>query len=536
MKAALSSKFALSPLVLIAISIPGIIAVPLTEAKGSFSKFAILVSVSVLTVCIAAVIFLAFRPLYKRQLAPWWFTVVISALCGCLKGFATWMLLDASGHEQPSLASRIVLAGISWGILIPVATIFTHSFFELSDRNRALRLEIIDAQIAHDTLDQQLAWLVKTRIDGLSKELAKKFVKLVAQLNRDGLGPKAYQDLAQELRVAAKEQVRSKSVRVWKSGSRQSLTGLINQVLRTPPNLLVVLVVYAGAAVTNTLRIQGLNVQLLSVVITAVLLWALLKTNWLPKSYQHWTPLVAGLALALLYSFLHFEPAVIVQSSIASWVWAEVSLLCGITWNMALSSIQNKQRELEQDFQLTEVESAWLSTRLESNNFQVAKYLHSILQTRLMAYAMKIENNGQISDTDISELESLLTKPFIEFGKQHANLEDGLAELIKAWTALSEIEVDVSCDLHDSVDVTLQVVGEAVANAVRHGRASSIQIRIKDENWVRHIRISDNGKSTKVNPAGLGSKIFDSLTTFHNLEKKPNLGAIFRAEISLRVT
>lgn len=534
MKAALSSKFALSPLVLIAISIPGIIAVPLTEAKGSFSKFAILVSVSVLTVCIAAVIFLAFRPLYKRQLAPWWFTVVISALCGCLKGFATWMLLDASGYEQPSLASRIVFAGISWGILIPVATIFTNSFFELSDRNRALRLEIIDAQIAHDTLDQQLAWLVKTRIDGLSEELAKKFVKLVAQLNRDGLGPKAYQDLAQELRVAAKEQVRSKSVRVWKNGSRQSLTGLINQVLRTPPNLLVVLVVYAGAAVTNTLRIEGLGIQLLTVISTAVLLWGLLRTHWLPGGFQHVAPLMVGLALALVYSLFQFDPALIVQSSIASWVWAEVSLLCGITWNMALSSSQNKLRDLEHDFQLTEVESAWLSTRLESNNFQVAKYLHSILQTRLMAYAMKIENTGQISDTDMRELETLLTKPFIEFGKQHANLQEGLMELSVAWSSLSQLRFETACNLHNSVDISLQVVSEAVANSVRHGRANSIEIRISDENDLRHIRVSDNGNSAKLNPPGLGTKIFDGLTAFHNLEIKPNQGAIFRAEISLR--
>ena len=534
MKAALSSKFALSPLVLIAISIPGIIAVPLTEAQGSLSKFAILVSVSLLTVGIAAIIFLLLRPLYESKLAPWWFTIVISTLCGCLKGFETWLLLDVLGYAQPTLASRVIFAGLSWAILIPVATVFAHSFLELRDRNRALRFEISDSHLMHDTLDQQLEWLIKTRIDGLSKELASKFVKLVSQLNQQGLGPKAYQDLAQELRAAAKEQVRNRSMRVWKSGSRQTLPELVNQVLRASPNLWVVLVVYAGAAVTNTLRIEGLGIQLLTVISTAVLLWGLLKTDWLPGGYQHGAPLVVGLALALVYSFLHFDPALIVQSSIASLVWAEVSLLCGIAWNMALSSSQNRQQELEHDFHLTEVESAWLSTRLESNNFQVAKYLHSILQTRLMAYAMKIENNGQISDTDMRELETLLTKPFIEFGKQHANLEDGLAELTKAWATLTDLEVDAACDLHDSVDITLQVVSEAVANAVRHGRATSIEIRIRDESETRHIRISDNGSSTKSNPAGLGTKIFDSVTIFHNLEIKSNQGAIFRAEIALR--
>lgn len=533
MKIALESKFALSPLVLCIISIPGIIAVPLTEAHGSINQLAFLSVVSLVTVFIGVLIFLGFGPLYKNGRGKWWLTILVAIFAGTIKGLSTWLLIDSAGYEQPSTVSRIVFAGISWGLVFPTATILAFSVLEARDRNKNLKNEISSASLKQSNLDQQLEWLIQTRIAGLNSELASKFVKLVSKLNSEGLGPRAYQVLAQELRDAAKAQVRLRSIKAWNRSQKRPLTEVVRMTMSAPANAYVALVVYGSGALANTLRFDGFGLGLAAVFATVVIFWGLAKFTFSSNLAQHLAPVILGMAISIVLIFFQFPISVVVQAAIATWIWAEVSIVAGITWTVVLQNIKKNQKELENSVELTEAEITWLSTRLESANIQVAQYLHSILQTRLMAYAMRIEATGSITEQEQAELQLLLTKPFVEFGRQYSSLTEGVDQLANAWASLAKIDIEITADVHSAVDITLQILHEAVANALRHGKATLVSIKITDSVNHRIIQVIDNGVGPKGDHAGLGTSIFDSLTKKHQLTENISGGANFVAELDL---
>ncbi len=533
MKIALESKFALSPLVLCIISIPGIIAVPLTEAHGSIDQLAFLSVVSLVTVFIGVLIFLGFGPLYKNGRGKWWLTILVAIFAGTIKGLSTWLLIDSAGYEQPSTVSRIVFAGISWGLVFPTATILAFSVLEARDRNKNLKNEISSASLKQSNLDQQLEWLIQTRIAGLNSELASKFVKLVSKLNSEGLGPRAYQVLAQELRDAAKAQVRLRSIKAWNRSQKRPLTEVVRMTMSAPANAYVALVVYGSGALANTLRVDGFGLGLAAVFATVVIFWGLAKFSFSSNLAQHLAPVILGMAISIVLIFFQFPISEVVPAAIATWIWAEVSIVAGITWTVVLQNIKQNQKELENSVELTEAEITWLSTRLESANIQVAQYLHSILQTRLMAYAMRIEATGSITEEEQAELQLLLTKPFVEFGRQYSSLTEGVDQLANAWATLAKIDIEITADVHSAVDITLQILHEAVANALRHGKATLVSIKITDSVNHRIIQVIDNGVGPKGDHAGLGTSIFDSLTKKHQLTENISGGANFVAELDL---
>lgn len=533
MKIALESKFALSPLVLCIISIPGIIAVPLTEAHGSIDQLAFLSVVSLVTVFIGVLIFLGFGPLYKNGRGKWWLTILVAIFAGTIKGLSTWLLIDSAGYEQPSTVSRIVFAGISWGLVFPTATILAFSVLEARDRNKNLKNEISSASLKQSNLDQQLEWLIQTRIAGLNSELASKFVKLVSKLNSEGLGPRAYQVLAQELRDAAKAQVRLRSIKAWNRSQKRPLTEVVRMTMSAPANAYVALVVYGSGALANTLRVDGFGLGLAAVFTTVVIFWGLAKFSFSSNLAQHLAPVILGMAISIVLIFFQFPISEVVPAAIATWIWAEVSIVAGITWTVVLQNIKQNQKVLENSVELTEAEITWLSTRLESANIQVAQYLHSILQTRLMAYAMRIEATGSITEEEQAELQLLLTKPFVEFGRQYSSLTEGVDQLANAWASLAKIDIEITADVHSAVDITLQILHEAVANALRHGKATLVSIKITDSVNHRIIQVIDNGVGPKGDHAGLGTSIFDSLTKKHQLTENISGGANFVAELDL---
>lgn len=533
MKTALESKFALSPWVLAIISIPGIIAVPLTEAHGSLSELLFLSLVSLVTVSFGVLIFLAFGHLYKNGHGKWWLTVLVAVLAGAIKGFITWLLVESAGYAQPSLLSRILFAGVSWGLVFPTATILAFSVLTARDRNKQLRNEIASAALKQSNLDQQLEWLIQTRLAGLNAELAKKFVKLVSRLNKEGLGPRSYQVLAQELRNAAKAQVRHRSIKVWNGSQKRPMIEVIRATILSTANPNVTLLVYSSGALANTLRVDGFGFELAAVVATVAIFWGLTKFFFSSPLAQHLAAVIAGSAIAIILAFLHLPISDVVQATIATWIWAEVSIFAGITWTLGLRNTKQNQKELEKSFVFTEAEITWLSSRLESVNIQVAQYLHSILQTRLMAYAMRIESAGSITNEEQAELQLLLTKPFVEFGRQYASLTEGVDQLCNAWESLARIDTEITADVNLAVDVSLQILHESVGNALRHGKATNVIIKVTDSGNRRIIEVIDNGVGPNGGQAGLGTSIFDRLTRSHHLKENISGGANFVAEVEL---
>ena len=78
-----------------------------------------------------------------------------------------------------------------------------------------------------------------------------------------------------------------------------------------------------------------------------------------------------------------------------------------------------------------------------------------------------------------------------------------------------DLELDVADDrlsqpLQDRI---AQAVAEAVNNAVRHGRAEQVQVRlVAGEGSMLRLEVEDDGIGPVGRPAGLGSRLFHALS------------------------
>ena len=157
--------------------------------------------------------------------------------------------------------------------------------------------------------------------------------------------------------------------------------------------------------------------------ILLVWLWAFRNK----PALQHFAgPLASTVLLALLLA-TGFTPLASLSGAIATLIWMQAVILFSISWSLALGLARKEREALKTAATATEADSQWLAIQFESTNLEIAKYLHAILQTRLMAYAMKLDSGDVPSQSDLDDLKALLMKPMGEFGQQSKDLGQGLS-------------------------------------------------------------------------------------------------------------
>jgi hypothetical protein len=148
-----------------------------------------------------------------------------------------------------------------------------------------------------------------------------------------------------------------------------------------------------------------------------------------------------------------------------------------------------------------------------------AAYLHNLLQSELLAITKQMEISSVDSESidslkELGELLDRLNRPIKDdFQRFLNNPIDRLNRLQSAWKGIAEIELIIpSQALEDqSRNILLvQIVEEAIANAVRHASATLIRVNAElvADNRVR-FSILDNGSSGKEESFGLGSALLD---------------------------
>ena len=190
---------------------------------------------------------------------------------------------------------------------------------------------------------------------------------------------------------------------------------------------------------------------------------------------------------------------------------------------LLVSSFHLVNRDRDQLITMIEGEltaSGWkvgLKEKYLSKN--AAAYLHSLLQSELLAITKQMEISSDKLDSadSLKELENLLdrlNRPIKDdFQKFLNNPIDRINRLQSAWKGIAEIELIIPSQALEDLSrniLLVQIVEEAIANAVRHASATNIQVKaelLKD----KRVRFSilDNGIAGKEESLGLGSALLD---------------------------
>jgi hypothetical protein len=152
----------------------------------------------------------------------------------------------------------------------------------------------------------------------------------------------------------------------------------------------------------------------------------------------------------------------------------------------------------------------------------IARYLHGNLQSRVMALGLSLqvrEIKDQVSmDSALSLSQSLLNSPFSEFlAADDRSLSNEVSFHATKWDGLLNIQVNIEVAESQLSQIQKRAVGtaleEAFSNALRHGLAKEIEIKIYQDGLGVTVAVLDDGIGPRNTPPGLGSRLYDSVAT-----------------------
>ena len=152
----------------------------------------------------------------------------------------------------------------------------------------------------------------------------------------------------------------------------------------------------------------------------------------------------------------------------------------------------------------------------------IARYLHGNLQSRVMALGLSLkvrEIKDQVSmDSALSLSQSLLDSPFSEFlAAEDRSLFDEVSFNANKWDGLLSIHLNIEVADSQLSQIQKRAVGtaleEAFANALRHGLAKEVEIKIYQDGLGITVAVLDDGVGPRNTPPGLGSRLYDAVAT-----------------------
>ena len=205
----------------------------------------------------------------------------------------------------------------------------------------------------------------------------------------------------------------------------------------------------------------------------------------------------------------------------ASIPWQLTQMIASLIVTFATSGFgawRDKENELRSnvraDIQHDQVESIARSRQVASLARETAQSLHGSVQTRLVTCAMVIEQAA--ASEDESTLNLALTEALSALGAPAtpslttSSLSSEVARKVSLWEGFCTFDVQIdsmaSLRLQGDAPAVGRVVEEAIANAIRHGKATHIDIDVTaDAHQALHVVVSDNGIGPQGGRPGIGS-------------------------------
>jgi len=353
---------------------------------------------------------------------------------------------------------------------------------------------------------------------------------------------KDYSLEANRIRQLIDDDLRPASAELWESNTvstpKISIVKLINiamleQRLRVIPVVLIS-APYLFVAVNGTYGFQIAVIQVLVISFFDILIYVFLETF---TKFLKFTRKQANLSILLLSFFLPFFSQIVISpkklfgidDGSTVFIYQFVLSLMYLTFLFAAGSIQiiklqraeviaSLTRHLSSDKYSVAIATSGASVR----NSEIAEYLHGEVQAGLTASSLLLQQAAQSGDSDLAN--EALERAAGLLSQDHTNIsytrmaipEIRVAKIIAGWKGIADISISLppTAQLDEAVlrnCVTL--IEEAIANSIRHANATEIRVSSILKQELLTINVISNGDSMVKGKAGLGTKIFDDLTS-----------------------
>ena len=470
---------------------------------------------------------------------PIWLIFVIGNFTGVVKGGTLFVInkeIGALTDSALTVETQILLATLAWGVIVPIFAATSNQIAKVRDRRLNMMDELLleeSVKLANEDRLTQIKQSVRVAIES-DVSLLMKEVQTQITKSKDSTLEERYQQISKVLLDSAENFVRPLSHKLMVDNRLEFPSPTLWQIfmlaLRKPIlPIFPLLVLNTISSLTFLLRLELTNIEILAICLQQIGLLAILIFS-LQKIVANFKHLVVAATLFtvllnvyLSTSFLQMfnsqiSGAAQINRYILNCVW-ELSffVIISFLYNLFRSELDIRSF-VKQLIDSSKIDQSLAQDEALRVQYDIARYLHGNLQSRMMSLGLTLKMSEQQDEESMTSAmsiaDSLLNSPFAEYLDQHSRtLVEEVDFACGKWDGLLNVKTNI-----EDLDVKLSfvqkraigsVVEEALANALRHGFAKEVDIRIYQGKTGISIDITDDGIGPRMQKPGLGTRLYD---------------------------
>ncbi len=285
---------------------------------------------------------------------------------------------------------------------------------------------------------------------------------------------------------------------------------------------------------------SALSGPIIALLVSAVALTMFTTQIWLYRKLfgKFEIPLLAAFALTVTIG---------VVMGLSTWVMVQIPILelpnrivaqstaffivtMTLMFGIAVTGLQ-RDRAIEELGEIVEdlrVLNTQLRQRVWLSQKTLATELHGSVQSALNASAMRLAQLENPTEQDLDRVRQDIDNALAKLGREDylagESFEDLVEQICELWDSacqinyrLSDSASNVLTENSAAAYCTLEVLREAVNNAIKHGSPKTIDISIDALGELLELKIQNDGSPVQRSSFGLGSQIFQELTLDYSL-------------------
>jgi two-component sensor histidine kinase len=250
-------------------------------------------------------------------------------------------------------------------------------------------------------------------------------------------------------------------------------------------------------------------------------------------------PLIAAASIYTLSSeiFGRIDAYPPVETIATIWIWLLQLSLFGSLYLEIRSSRDHIRTALSLDSEQTLIDKKVRIALARFTNREFANLLHGQVQNQLLALALQLEAGLSDEDEARRRVLDIMAVAHNQMSKTaDPNVMSRLQELVEQWRAFAKISIDSDFEINqlpaDKRRLVVQVVEESVTNAIRHGLANRVEVRLRRDGEKLRVSVQDNGLGPRTGKPGLGSELFEAASpNSWKISMRPEGGAVLHLSL-----
>jgi signal transduction histidine kinase len=458
--------------------------------------------------------------------------MIVLLLTGIARGLLGHLAIAVTGFESPTtLLSRVFNSVLNIYIWAGLGSIVLESNRRFLRRYRAIMTQILTLRLRESSADLSGYSLITEQISTLQRRLQ----NVLADTSNDTTSTEREIKLSKALRIELEQELKPLSQRLWIKSvfdppHLRVWTTFKTSITSLQLNIKIVAPIYSIILFLNTVFIIGLQLSMMLTFFAFIffILWEFVRN--ICKIYLHSMIALINTLYILTSGFVVYLGSTFALSMLNQKHSYAAALFIAPTLSALLIAVSFISLALADRASILEILAKVLKNKSDDYSLSVsrghaASYLHNSLQSELLSLITQLETAAGRGDPEESHAIIEKVNAFIsrsrseDFQNFMETPELRLARIVESWNGIAVVTLDIDPNIYQDpirAPLVVQLIEEAIANAVRSGKARAIKISGSYVSETIAIEVRDNGtaKFTRGSP-GLGSRWIDSIAVSH---------------------